>query len=295
MIELFQLLSERIKENRPSILITITRTKGATPGKTGFKILIGEEGRIAGTIGGGAVEYHAIDKCKELITSKSTYFNEIIQLIDNDKGHGEKVNLKKEDSTTLSGTTKIVLPAWCGGEVELFYEIYRNQNILYIFGAGHVGAAVSDLAVRHGFYVELFDNRKNILDALPENSYSHKYLIEYPPAPFSYQLDQNGSVLIVTQSHRHDLPVLDFLLNNYPNFKYIGMIGSKLKVKECILSLKDKYGKDISFTNVYAPVGIDIGGDTPVDISLAIIAEIFAVINNKQATHLRLNYSEIGK
>jgi xanthine dehydrogenase accessory factor len=295
MVDLFQKLSERIKENRPSILITITRTRGATPGKTGFKILIGEEGRIAGTIGGGAVEFHAIDKCKELIKSSATFYNEIIQLVDNDKGHGEKVNLKKESDSALSGTTKIVLPAWCGGEVELFYEIYRNQNVLYIFGAGHVGAAVSDIAVRHGFFVELFDNRKDILDALPEGSYSQKHLTEYPPVPLNFQLDQNGYVLLVTQSHRHDLPILDFLLKNYPNFKYIGMIGSKLKVKECILFLKEKYGKNISFNNLYAPVGIDIGGDTPTDISLAILAELFAVINNKQATHLRLNYSEIGK
>jgi len=179
MVDLFRELSERIKENRPSILITITRTRGATPGKTGFKILIGEEGRIAGTIGGGAVEFHAIDKCKELIKGNSTYFNEIIQLVDNDKGQGEKVNLKKESENNLTGTTKIVLPAWCGGEVELFYEIFRNQNILYIFGAGHVGAAVSDIAVRHGFYVELFDNRKDILDAIPEKSYSQKHLVEY--------------------------------------------------------------------------------------------------------------------
>ena len=295
MVDLFGKLSERIRENRPSILITITRTRGATPGKTGFKILIGEEGRIAGTIGGGAVEFHAIDKCKELIKSNSSYYNEIIQLVDTDKGQGEKVNLKKESNPSLSGIMKIVLPAWCGGEVELFYEIYRNQNILYIFGAGHVGAAVSDLAVRHGFYVELFDSRKEILDALPENSYSQKHLTEYPPAPFNYQLDQNGYVLLVTQSHRHDLPVLDFLLNNYPGFKYIGMIGSKLKVKECVLFLKEKYDKAISFDNLYAPVGIDIGGDTPLDISLAILAELFVVINNKQATHLRLNYSEIGK
>ena len=295
MVDLFRKLSERIKENRPSILITITRTRGATPGKTGFKILIGEEGRIAGTIGGGAVEFHAIDKCKELIKSNSTYYNEIIQLVDNDKGQGEKVNLKKENDLSLSGITKIVLPAWCGGEVELFYEIYKNQNILYIFGAGHVGAAVSGLAVKHGFYVELFDNRKDILDALPENSYSQKHLIEYPPASFDYQLDQKGYVLIVTQSHRHDLPMLEFILKDYPGIKYIGMIGSKLKVKECILFLKDKYGEDISFDNLYAPVGIDIGGDTPVDISLAILAELFAVINNKQATHLRINFSEIGR
>jgi xanthine dehydrogenase accessory factor len=295
MVDLFQKLSERIKENKPSILITITKTRGATPGKTGFKILIGEDGRITGTIGGGAVEFHAIDKCKELIKSNSSYYNEIIQLVDNDKGQAEKVNFKKDNETTPAGTTKIVLPAWCGGEVELFYEIYKKQNVLYIFGAGHVGAAVSDLAVRHGFYVELFDNRKDILDALPENTYSQKHLIEYPPAPFNNELNTNGYVLIVTQSHRHDLPLLDFLLKKYPDFKYIGMIGSKLKVKECIMFLKDKYGKDISFENLYAPVGIDLGGETPVDISLAILAEIFAVINNKPTSHLRLNYHEIGK
>jgi xanthine dehydrogenase accessory factor len=295
MVELFRKLSERIKENRPTILITITKTRGATPGKTGFKILIGEEGRITGTIGGGAVEFHAIDKCKELIKSNSTYFNEIIQLVDNDKGQGEKVNLSKDRDANLAGTTKIVLPAWCGGEVELFYEVYKAQNVLYVFGAGHVGAAVSDLAVRHGFYVELFDNRKEILDALPNNSYSQKHLIDYPPAQFNHTLDQNGYVFIVTQSHRHDLPILEYVLTKYPGFKYIGMIGSKLKVKECVLFLKEKYGKDISLDNLYAPVGIDIGGDTPVDISLAVLAELFAVINNKQVTHLRLNYTEIGK
>src|ERR1035437_3182340 len=111
MVDLFRKLSERIKENRPSILITFTRTRGATPGKTGFKILIGEEGRITGTIGGGAVEFHAIDKCKELIKSNATYYNEIIQLVDNDKGQEAKVDFKK-DNETPAGTTKIVLPAW---------------------------------------------------------------------------------------------------------------------------------------------------------------------------------------
>ena len=99
----------------------------------------------------------------------------------------------------------------------------------------------------------------------------------------------------VTQTHKHDLPMLEFLLQNYPDLKYIGMIGSKLKVNKCILFLKEKHGNDISLDNLYAPVGIDIGGDTPADISLAILTEMLAVINNKQVTHLRLNYSEIEK
>src|ERR1035437_8038693 len=106
MDDMFRQLSERIKENKPSILITVTKTRGATPGKTGFKILIGEAGRITGTIGGGAVEFHAIDKCKELIKSNATYYNEIIQLVENDRGIGENVNLTKESDTSLYGVTK---------------------------------------------------------------------------------------------------------------------------------------------------------------------------------------------
>jgi len=293
MVELFRTLAEMLKENKPSILITITKTRGGTPGKTGFKILIGTEGRISGTIGGGAVEFHAINKCKELFNSSLTSFNEIIRLIDTEK------QPFKSDSINLTAvneqpTTEIVLPAWCGGEVELFYEIFNHKNILYIFGAGHVGAATAELAVRQGFHVEFFDNRKEILEALPSNSYSQKHLTEYPPAPFTYQLNPNGFVLIVTQSHKHDLPVLDFILTTYPDMRYVGMIGSKLKVTECIRIEKEKFGKEKSLRNLYAPVGLDIGGDTPAELSVSIMAEIFSVMNNKEAPHMRLNYSGIG-
>ena len=294
MVELFRTLAERLKENKPSILVTITKTRGGTPGKTGFKILIGEEGRIVGTIGGGAVEFHAINKCKELFNSSSTSFNETIRLVDNEKQpvKSDSVNLSTD---SLQPTTEIVLPAWCGGEVEIFYEIFNHKNILYIFGAGHVGAATADLAIRQGFYVELFDNRKDILDALPVNIYSQKHLIEYPPAPFEHKLNTNGFVLIVTQSHKHDLPVLNYLLTTYPDMRYVGMIGSTLKVTECIRIEKEKFGKKISLDNVYAPVGLNIGGDTPAELSVSIMAEIFAIMNKKQANHMRLNYSEIGK
>jgi xanthine dehydrogenase accessory factor len=293
MEELFRLLADRLKNNNPSILITITKTRGGTPGKNGFKILVGEEGRIAGTIGGGAVEFHAINKCKELFISNTTSFNETIRLVDNEKQPVKKdeVNPSADEQQP---TTELVLPAWCGGEVELFYEIFNHKNILYIFGAGHVGAALAELAVKQGFYVEFFDNRKDILDALPENIYSQKHFFEYPPAPFEYKLNTNGFALIVTQSHKHDLPMLDYLLTAYPEMRYIGMIGSKLKVTECIRIVKEKHAANLELENLYAPVGLNIGGDTPAELSISIMAEIFAVINKKPANHMRLNYSEIG-
>jgi len=292
MEELFRSLADRLKNNKPSILVTITKTRGGTPGKVGFKLLVGEEGRIAGSIGGGAVEFHAINKRKELFNSNTTSFNETILLVD--KGKQTATSDSGKLAANNPSTTEIVLPAWCGGEVELFYEIFNRKNILYIFGAGHVGAALAELAVKQGFYVEFFDNRKDILDALPENIYSQNHLFEYPPAPFGYKLNTNGYVLIVTQSHKHDLPMLDYLLTAYPEMRYIGMIGSKIKVTECIRVLKEKHAANLELENLYAPVGLNIGGDTPAELSISIMAEIFAVINKKPANHMRLNYSEIG-
>jgi len=293
MVELFRTLAERLKENKPSILVTITKTRGGTPGKPGFKILIGEEGRIAGTIGGGAVEFYAINKRKELFSSNSNSFNETIRLVDTEK-QSVKSDFENLKSDVRQSTTDIVLPAWCGGEVELFYEIFNHKNIMYIFGAGHVGAATAELAIRQGFYVEIFDNRKDILESLPGNIYSQKHLIEYPPAPFEFKLNANAFALIVTQSHKHDLPVLDYLLTKYADMRYIGMIGSKPKVTECIKIVKNKNAADLVLDNLYAPVGLNIGGDTPAELSVSIMAEIFSVMNKKQANHMRLNYSEIG-
>lgn len=283
MHQFFQTLSDRIKLNKPTVLVTIIKTRGATPGRVGFHMLVGEEGRIIGTVGGGAVEFHALNQCSEFLKGDERFLNETIVLVDDE-------NVKNSSG---KGEVKIVLPAWCGGEVELYYELFRSDRILYIYGAGHVGAEVAALALRQGFFVEIFDDRKEILNTLPENTYSCKHLIQYPPADFNVQLNPKGYVVILTQSHKHDLPVLDYLLNQYPELKYIGMIGSTLKVKECIINLKQKYGNKFSLNNLYAPIGINIGGDTPSEIAISIVAELFSILHNKEAKHMRLNYSDI--
>lgn len=283
MIELFQILNDRIKDNKPSVLVTITKTRGSTPGRTGFKILVGEEGRICGTIGGGPVEFYVINKCKEFIKGSESHSYELIQLVDRQEP-------KTDDS--VSGVTKIMLPAWCGGELELFFELFSNEKLVYIFGAGHIGEAVALLASQQGFFIELFDNRKDVLEQIPNLS-GKKHLIEYPPASFEYELKENTFVVIVTQCYKFDLPILEMILTKYPAMKYIGMIGSKLKVKKCIQYLNEKHGNKLSYDNLYAPVGIDVGGTTPAEISVSIMAEIMAVANNKEAAHLRIKSSSI--
>jgi xanthine dehydrogenase accessory factor len=109
----------------------------------------------------------------------------------------------------------------------------------------------------------------------------------------SIPLDENAFALLVTHFHAHDLDVLKYLYKFYPGMKYIGMIGSTKKVKESISKLKATLKGNTSLENLYSPVGLDIGGETPNEIAIGIMAEIQSIIYKKEAKHFRLNYSEI--
>ena len=291
MIDVFRALDERVRKNKASVLVTIVDMKGSTPGKVGFKVLVGAEGRIAGTIGGGGVEYYAIDKGKELLISGGN--NLIETLIMKDSLRGEA-----EDNIGIKKNNEVEIHSLCGGEVTLFYEVYQSSKMLYIFGAGHVGQAVSKLAKQLGYYVAVFDNRRNVLEELPEESYDQKSLVDFPNLNLKekdyLKLDVQSYAVILTHNHLNDLQVLEYIFRNYPGMKYIGMIGSKRKVKEGISYIKKKFNNSLDFSNLYSPIGIEVGGDSPIEIALSIMAEIQAISYGIQVNHLRSNYDEIN-
>ncbi len=290
MIEVFKALEERVKENKESVLVTIIEMKGSTPGKAGFKMLVGPEGRIAGTVGGGGVEFYAVNKSKEMLQNGRGNFTETLIMKDTLTGkENNNIEVKKDD--------KVEINALCGGEVTLFYELYKSSKTLYLFGAGHVGQAVAKLAFQLGYYVVVFDNRQNILDEIPGEACNQKKLVDLPNLSLIEKnhlaLDEQSYTVILTHNHINDLQVLEFIYKNYPGMKYIGMIGSKRKVKEGISFIKKKFDSKLDLRNLYAPIGSEIGGDSPNEIALSIITEIQAISYGKQINHLRLNYNEI--
>ncbi len=290
MKEVFEVLNKRINENEASVLVTIIEMKGSTPGKAGFKMLVGENGRVAGTIGGGGVELHAINKSKELLKSNLGNLLETLVMKDTLSG-SEPGNIE------LKHDNEIQINALCGGEVTLFYEVYKPAKIIYIFGAGHVGRAVARLAMQLNYFVSIYDNRKQILEELQPDLFNEKNLSELQTLPERsknyLKLDIKGFAIILTHNHTNDLQVLEYIYKNYPEMNYVGMIGSKRKVKEGISYLKKKIGGTIDFKNLYSPIGIDIGGDSPDEIALSILAQIQAISNGKEVKHLRLNYDQI--
>ena len=288
MIEIFQTLHDRIKDNKPSVLITITDVKGSSPGRVGFKMLVGEEGRVAGTVGGGGAEFHIMKKAQRLLEENVQNFSEII-LLTQDKNEGEKIKVKTKDVAQMD--------ALCGGEMKVFYEVFRYEKIMYIFGAGHVGQAVAKLAKQLNFYVIFVDNRTDMLEEINDSHCNKKIYYDFSKLTAaeksSIPLDENAFTLLVTHFHSHDLDVLKYLYRCYPEMKYVGMIGSKKKVNESILKLKASLKEDVSLENLYSPIGLDIGGETPNEIAIGILAEIQSIIYKKEAKHFRLNYSEI--
>ncbi len=291
MIEVFKALEKRINENMPSVLVTIVEMKGSTPGKAGFKILVGPEGRIAGTIGGGGVEYYAVNKAKEMLLIGGNNITETLIMKDSLLG-------QDEDSIAVKGNSKVEINALCGGEVTLFYEVYKSSKPVYVFGAGHVGQAVASLAKQLGYYVAVIDNRQNVLDEIPGDSCDQKKLIDFPNLNLKEKdylvLDEAGFAVILTHNHINDLQVLEFIYKNYAGMKYIGMIGSKRKVKEGILFIKKKFNSKLDLSRLYSPIGVEIGGDSPREIALSIMAEIQAVAYGKKVNHLRIDYNGIS-
>ena len=98
-------------------------------------------------------------------------------------------------------------------------------------------------------------------------------------------IDSHTYIVIATYAHMQDERALEAVIKS--NAKYIGMIGSKNKVRTCFDNLLKKGFTQENISKVYAPIGLNIGGETPEEISLSIMAEIQAVKYNKEVYHMK--------
>lgn len=291
MTTLYEKLIERIRHNKPSVLITATQANGSTPGKPGFKMLASADGIIAGTVGGGIAEFHALDVAAGMIRSGLKFHSETLYLNDS-------LNRIEGVSDSSSIRNAESLPSICGGDITLLYELIYNPRRLYIFGAGHVGRALARMAKSTGFHITFFDHRPDILDTLEENTFDEKHCFDFSLLPSSgsdfLSLDSNAFCVILTHSHSYDLETAEYLLRNYSDMKYIGMIGSRRKTGEVITYLKNKYPGTLRLENLYSPVGLRLGGETPEEIAVSILSEIQAVYHGiKSVEHMRLDYESL--
>jgi xanthine dehydrogenase accessory factor len=161
------------------------------------------------------------------------------------------------------------------GEIEVFHEVLEPQPQILIIGAGHIAVPLARFAKILGFEVVVVDDRDKYANTerFPEADRViaadfGETLRDYPLTPATY-------VVIITRAHTYDEESLRLILHQ-PS-AYVGMIGSRRRVQTVMRTLAAEGYPEERLRAIHAPIGLDIGSDTPEEIALAIIAEVVAV------------------
>ncbi len=192
------------------------------------------------------------------------------------------------DARTLlaEGRNEMRLYKVGGDRLEVFLEVFPPPRRLVIVGAVHVAIPLHRIAKLLGYHVTVVDPRSTLATAerFPE---ADAILVEWPDdALASLGLDGGSSVVVLTHDSKFDQPALLAALRSPA--RYIGAIGSRTTNKERTAALKEQGVSDTEISRIHAPIGLDIGAQTPAEIALAIMSEVTAVQYGREGGYLRL-------
>jgi xanthine dehydrogenase accessory factor len=234
-------------------LATIVQVNGSIPSYESAKLLVREDGSMLGTIGGGCVEAEVWTTAREVIdTEKPRHLNFSLG----------------QDAAYDNGLI-------CGGQLNIFVEPVVPQPRAFIFGGGHVSKSISRVANIAGFATIIVDDREAFAnpDRFPEaaETYAEEYEAVFP----KLTVTSSSYLIIVTRGHRDDMRVLRWAVNTQA--RYIAMIGSKRKTISVVHELeKEGFPREL-FEKVFAPMGLEIGAESPEEIAISVVAEMIAV------------------
>ena len=231
-------LSAAITDKQPAALATVIEVKGASPAKVGAQITLQIDGKTVGTVGGGKLETAILDDAR-------------LALAD---------GLPRLTHYSLTEEGPESIGTLCGGEVRVFIQPFLPTLQLIIVGGGHIGRPLKVMGETAGFDVMVVDAEPGSADV---------------PGLDAAQLTAEVYVVLITTDHVSDEAALRIALRSPA--RYIGMIGSRRKCETIMGHLRsDGFEEDV-LRRVYAPIGLNLGGPTPEEIAVAILAEIIAV------------------
>lgn len=255
-MNLFDTMKKLRDEGQSFAVVSIVDTQGSVPRKGG-KLILTEKGQSFGSVGGGYLEKEAKRLAAECILKNAN----TLSWIENPSSEAEK--LHSSEST---------------GKIQVFIEIFKPRPRLVIVGAGHVGSAIAKAASSLDFNIEIVDQRPDLAN---EDCFPMAVAISVAPqveeALSLLQIDSSTYVVIAYEAN--DEKPIRYLIDK--PWAYCGMLGSRKK----ILSLWSKLEKEGYTQNlldrIHAPIGLDIGAETPEEIAISVLAEILAVKNGK--------------
>jgi xanthine dehydrogenase accessory factor len=264
-MDVFEEIIAAKKANTPVVLATVVESLGSAPREEGARMLVKKDGTTVGTIGGGAVEKKIRDEAMAMMSAATP-------------------KLLKYELKDIGMS--------CGGAMSIFLEPLLPAPQLIIFGAGHIGSALSQIGTMLDFNVTVIDNRPEFASAERLPWADSVVAEEYGTALEKLSCSESTYLVIVTHKHAHDFEILEQLV--YKPFHYLGMIGSRTKVAKAFQQLRDRGVAEEVIKKIYSPIGISIGANTPAEIAISVAAELVAVRNGVRAAGCTLSQSPLS-
>jgi len=163
------------------------------------------------------------------------------------------------------------------GTYTLFFDGLTNNYEAVVFGGGHISQPLVEILGLLDFKVTVVDDRPQFANAQRFPKAQQVYCADFAAiaAAGTVQINRHTAVIIITRGHQHDLDCLRAMLNTEAG--YLGMIGSRRRIIGVFDLLRSEGVSEDSLAQVKAPIGLDIGAQTPAEIAVSIAGEIIAV------------------
>src|SRR5690242_3973995 len=313
-MNVWQAAADLIRQSESGALATVARVRGSTPVPAGTKMLVGAEGRLIGSVGGGCVEADVIAaaldaQAHQRPTLLTHHLNADLAgdlglscggtvdiFVEPLRADDEYVRVLELAARAESGLVRTAT-AWDTGPVKTFEPLRAGRASggaaatltrdgrfveerltqaprVIVFGAGHVGAAIARAAAAAGFRVVVIDDRPDYADATRFPDGVAVLAADVEAALTRYPLTGADAVVIATRGHKGDALILERVAPSPAG--YVGLLGSRRKKIVVTKGLAAAGVPAKSLGRVRVPVGLAIGAVTPEEIAVSVVAELIA-------------------
>ncbi|MHB8618305.1 MAG: XdhC family protein [Chloroflexota bacterium] len=240
MIDLTRAITAALAARQAAALTTVVALKGRMPVTIGAKMVITWDGRQTGGLGSPELEARVLEDLKGVM-------------------HTRQVTTKSYQLAP-------------GQTAEVFFELFMPPPTLIVVGAGHIAVPLAAMGKMLDYEVVVIDDRATFANKTRFPTADRVMVQDYEEAITSLDITPSTFIVLVTRGHRHDVLSLRKVIQKPAG--YIGMIGSRRRVFAVLKLLKDEGVSLGDLAKVKAPIGIDIGAQTPAEIAICILGEI---------------------
>ncbi len=248
-LQVYTAVIEAQRTGQAVALATVIRVTGSVPRHTGSKMLIWLDGRIAGTVGGGAMESRVIADGQAAI------------------GDGQTRIVSYTLNSLSDGDAGV-----CGGTIEVFVEPLQSTPTLVVIGCGHVGKALAELGKWTGYRVLVSDDRAEFCNTTHIPGMDGYFVCAPAEVPERITVDSRTYVAAITRGLPVDVALVPALLRT--DAAYLGLIGSRRRWALTMQALEAGGVPREQLARLHAPIGLELQAETPQEIALSILAEI---------------------